>query len=377
MSPDDKGDDLTFLGQTGPLSRKLELLHRELRRRYGALDRVAVAVYDAQTDLLKTFLGSNDELPTLKNYQAKLADVPTLQALRESGVGRVVNDLEHYGHAGHEHTRQLRAAGYRSSYTVPMFARGEFFGFIFYDSREPAYFQPEMLAHLEPFARLLALIVISELSAIRTLKAATLTMRHIASRRDCETGAHLERMARYCRLIARAVAETHDLSDEYIEHLFLFAPLHDIGKVAIPDSILLKPGPLTEAEFEIMREHARKGLELIDLMLQEFGFTGFAHTEVLRNLVLSHHESFDGNGYPQGLKGRAIPIEARITTTADVFDALTSRRPYKPAWPLDVALAELRRQAGRKLDPGCVEALIAHADEVAAIQRQFVESVYG
>ena len=126
MSPDDKGDDLTFLGQTGPLSRKLELLHRELRRRYGALDRVAVAVYDAQTDLLKTFLGSNDELPTLKNYQAKLADVPTLQALRESGVGRVVNDLEHYGHAGHEHTRQLRAAGYRSSYTVPMFARGEF-----------------------------------------------------------------------------------------------------------------------------------------------------------------------------------------------------------------------------------------------------------
>ena len=234
-----------------------------------------------------------------------------------------------------------------------------------------------MLAHLEPFARLLALIVISELSAIRTLKAATLTMRHIASRRDCETGAHLERMARYCRLIARAVAETHDLSDEYIEHLFLFAPLHDIGKVAIPDSILLKPGPLTEAEFEIMREHARKGLELIDLMLQEFGFTGFAHTEVLRNLVLSHHESFDGNGYPQGLKGRAIPIEARITTTADVFDALTSRRPYKPAWPLDVALAELRRQAGRKLDPACVEALIAHADEVAAIQRQFVESVYG
>ena len=252
-----------------------------------------------------------------------------------------------------------------------------FFGFIFYDSRAPAYFRPELLAHLEPLARLFALIVIGELSAIRTLKAATLTMRHVASRRDHETGEHLERMARYCRLMARALAETHRLSDEYVEHLFLFAPLHDIGKIAIPDSILLKPGPLTEAEFKIMHEHPQKGLELIDLMLREFGFTGFEHIEVLRNLVFLHHENLDGTGYPRGLKGEAIPIEARITTTADVFDALTSRRPYKPAWPLEVAFAELRRLAGRKLDPGCVEALIAHADEVKTIQQRFAESIYG
>ena len=126
MSPDDKGDDLTFLGQTGPLSRKLELLHRELRRRYDAIDRVSVAVYDAQTDLLKTFLGSTKGSPAPRNYQAKLAEVPSLQALRESGKGRVIDDLEHYGDPDHEHTRQLRAAGYRSSFTVPMSARGEF-----------------------------------------------------------------------------------------------------------------------------------------------------------------------------------------------------------------------------------------------------------
>ncbi|MEK6770240.1 MAG: HD domain-containing phosphohydrolase [Pseudomonadota bacterium] len=377
MPSDDVDANLDFLGQSGPLSHKLELLHRELRRRYGAIDQVGVAVYDAQTDILKTFIGSDSALPALRNYQAKLADVPSLLALRDAGIGRVIDDLDQYGDPSHVHTRILLKAGYRSSYTVPMFARGEFFGFIFYDSRQPKYFRPEMLGLLEPFARLISLLVIGELSAIRTLTAATLTMRHIASRRDCETGAHLERMARFCQIIARQLATTHDLSDEYIEHLFLFAPLHDIGKIAIPDNILLKPGPLTDSEFALMREHTHKGQELVDFMLKEFGFTKLAYTEVLRNLVLYHHEAYDGSGYPQGLKGEAIPIEARITTAADVLDALTSRRPYKPAWPLDVALAEIKRLAGRRLDPDCVEALVSKREEIEAIQRQFVESLYG
>ena len=302
----------TFSGNRAPLSHKLELLHRELRRRYGAIDQVGVAVYDAQTDILKTFIGSDSALPALRNYQAKLADVPSLLALRDAGIGRVIDDLDQYGDPSHVHTRILLKAGYRSSYTVPMFARGEFFGFIFYDSRQPKYFRPEMLGLLEPFARLISLLVIGELSAIRTLTAATLTMRHIASRRDCETGAHLERMARFCQIIARQLATTHDLSDEYIEHLFLFAPLHDIGKIAIPDNILLKPGPLTDSEFALMREHTHKGQELVDFMLKEFGFTKLAYTEVLRNLVLYHHEAYDGSGYPQGLKGRRSRLKRAL-----------------------------------------------------------------
>lgn len=377
MATDNTDDNLNLLGRAVPLSRKLELVQCELSRRYNLIDNVSVAVYDAQTDLLKTFMVLNDDSLVPQHYQSKLSNVPSLQELRDLGTVRVIDDLQHYGDTNHEHTRQLRSAGYRSSYTVPMFARGEFFGFIFYDSHEAAYFRPEVLIHLNPFALLLTLVIIDELSAIRTLKAATLTMRHVVDRRDGETGAHLVRMASYCRLIARAIAATHNLDDEYIEHLFLFAPMHDIGKIAIPDSILLKPGPLTEEEFEIMRDHSRKGLELVDLMLQEFGFSSFTHTEVLRNLVFSHHENFDGHGYPQGLKGEAIPIEARITTTADMLDALTSRRPYKPAWPLHEAFEELRRQAGHKLDPACVEALISNSEEVAEIQLQFAENTFG
>jgi HD-GYP domain-containing protein (c-di-GMP phosphodiesterase class II) len=271
----------------------------------------------------------------------------------------------------------LQAVGFAASYTLPMLHDGELFGFFFCDSRQRAYFTASVAGQLDPLLRLVALTVVCELRAIRTLAAATATARHITSHRDFETGAHLERMANYSRLIARDLADEVNLSDEYIEHLFLFAPLHDIGKIAIPDSILLKTGPLTHDEFAQMQTHPAKGLQMVDFMLQEFSLTTLAHAGVLRHVVFMHHEAFDGSGYPQGLRGEAIPLEARIVAAADMFDALTSLRPYKPAWPIEIALAELSRFAGKKLDPRCVQALHAHRGEIEAVRERFQETVYG
>jgi HD-GYP domain-containing protein (c-di-GMP phosphodiesterase class II) len=157
----------------------------------------------------------------------------------------------------------------------------------------------------------------------------------------------------------------------------MFAPLHDIGKISIPDSILLKPGKLTPEELEIMRTHARMGREIIDDMLNNFGLEGIEYASVMRNIAEYHHEHVDGTGYPMGLKGEEIPLEARIVAVADIFDALTSCRPYKKAWSNNEAFEMLMQLAGIKLDVECVNIMIENRADVEYIQAQFAANELG
>jgi len=181
----------------------------------------------------------------------------------------------------------------------------------------------------------------------------------LARIRDLETGQHLSRMAAYSRLMAQEIAISHNLSDEYIEYVFLFAPLHDIGKVGIPDSILLKPGKLEVSEWESMKRHVDIGITIVDQMANEIKFGNEKAYSVMRNIVAQHHERGDGYGYPAGLKLSEISLEARIVAVADVYDALTSQRPYKEAWPEEQVAAELRLEVERnRLDADCVDALL-------------------
>lgn len=166
--------------------------------------------------------------------------------------------------------------------------------------------------------------------------------------RDWETGGHIERMATYSRLIAE-----HLELDEGLDpgRIYKAAPLHDVGKIGVPDHILLKPSSLTEDEFRTMQRHAEIGYEILK----------DCNGDILRLgsvIALTHHERWDGSGYPHGLKGEAIPLVGRIVAVADVFDALTSTRPYKRAWAMDAAFANLREGAGVSYDPRCVEAFL-------------------
>lgn len=367
-------DVLADLNRPAPLSAKLVSLHTVLKQRLDFIDRIAATLYDPQTDKLKTFLHSSGYEQPLVFYEATLSDATSLQQILHSGKPRVVNDLSIFESGQHEHTQKIRAAGYGSSYTAPMYVNGVFFGFLFFNSYQQHRFVPEVLFDLDVFSHLIAATIASELESLRTLLAALKSARDMTAFRDSETGGHLERMSRYSQVIARELAPRHGLTDEDVERIFKFAPLHDVGKIAIPDHVLLKAGKLTDEEFAIMKTHVVHGGKIIDGILADFGFEQLPHIEVLRNIALCHHESMDGKGYPLGLHATEIPLEARIISVADVFDALTSRRHYKPAWSNDEAFAMLRRLAGRQLDGECVEALAAHSNQLGAIQEQFQES---
>ncbi len=178
--------------------------------------------------------------------------------------------------------------------------------------------------------------------------------------RDEETGYHLIRMSRYSRLIANALG----LDRDEAETVELAAPLHDIGKIGIPDQILLKSGKLDAAEWQVMRRHPVIGHEILKGSASKYVRMGAL-------IALGHHEKYDGSGYPNGLVGDHIPLCARIVAVADVYDALTSVRPYKPAWTTENALEYVASQAGKHFDPRLVEAFLGVRPEVLQVQSEW------
>jgi HD-GYP domain-containing protein (c-di-GMP phosphodiesterase class II) len=370
-------DKLTPLDQNIGLEEKLEYIHAALKERFPFIARIAAAIYDPKTDLLKTFVHSSSGDEPLSHYQAKLSESHSLREILDKGRPRVVNNLDIFSTVKKEHSQRISAQGYLASYTMPIYSYGNFLGFLFFNSYEDVPFSEEALKQIDPFGHLISLTIIHELSSMHTLLATVKTARDMANVRDNETGSHLDRMSRYARLIASKLAEKHKLSDEYVENIFTFSPLHDIGKIGIPDDILLKPGGLTTEERKTMQKHTVKGRDLIDRMLGNFKLDGLQHIDMLRNIAELHHESLDGTGYPYGRRGEEIPLESRIVAVADIFDALTSRRPYKEAWSNAQALASLKNLAGVKLDMDCVEALTQSLAEVEEIQCQFREDPLG
>jgi putative two-component system response regulator len=184
-----------------------------------------------------------------------------------------------------------------------------------------------------------------------------------AEHRDPETHEHIMRMSNYSRVIAHRLG----LSEEECELILLASPLHDIGKIGTPDHILLKPGRLTPEEFEVMKMHTVIGDKILansaSPILQCGGL-----------IAISHHEKFDGSGYPRALKGKDIPLYGRIVAVADVFDALTSERPYKKAWDLDRATGLILESRGGHFDPECVDAFFDAFDEVLEIKGRYQEA---
>ena len=207
----------------------------------------------------------------------------------------------------------------------------------------------------------LSLVRMEELRATRLEIVQRLGL--AAEYKDNETGLHVIRMSHFSRIIGIAAG----LSDAEADDLLHAAPMHDVGKIGIPDRILQKPGPLDPDEWAIMQSHVTIGAEIIGE--HEGGMLALA-----RQIALTHHEKYDGTGYPNKLRGDQIPLVGRIVAIADVFDALTSKRPYKKAWSEDEALTFLREQRGRHFDPALVDLFLGQMEAVRAVQERWAEA---
>lgn len=206
-------------------------------------------------------------------------------------------------------------------------------------------------------------------------QALILALASLSEARDSETGRHLERVAEYCRLTAEGLRDdgvaNEVLTDAWIADLVRASALHDIGKVGVPDSILLKPGRLSMEEWVVMKRHAELGALTLERVMTDAGPHGLL---VLgRDIAWCHHERWDGSGYPRGLAGRAIPLAARIMAIADVYDALTTVRPYKRAWEHGEAIAWITERSGTHFDPAVARSFLRREDRADAIRRRLAD----
>ncbi len=358
------------------LTQRLRDIHAMIRSRYDFVDRVAIALYEPSTDQLKTFVSSNTDEVLLRRYEVSLSSVPSLGALARSRQSRVVGDLVESFHAQSKHTSWLIEQGYRASYTTPIFQRKELAAFLFYDSKSPGVFVPEVAYFLDTFSDLISQLFLLQRRVVHGMVGTIQVAVGLARIRDLETGQHLERMAHHSRLMGQLLAEKYGLSDEFIEYLLLFAPLHDIGKVGIPDSVLGKPGKLDDDQWLIMERHVEIGEKIIETISHELDMHDDLANRVMHNIVATHHERGDGSGYPRGLKMADIPLEGRIVAVADVYDALTNRRPYKEPWSESAVQREMRREAAKgRLDHDCVEALLGAHEARQLISQRFADTV--
>jgi response regulator RpfG family c-di-GMP phosphodiesterase len=254
----------------------------------------------------------------------------------------------------------LAQTGLRSAVCLPVLGNKHQTVMVF-ASKETAYRQ-EHVEFLTNIAATISHVLEKTVVMENLVVAAVEGLAKLAESRDPETGDHLVRMALYSALVAEELgkegAYQGDITPAYVRDVFNFAPMHDIGKVGVPDSVLLKPGRLDADERKEMERHPVIGGEVLRKSEAQVQALGHSVFQVGIEIAECHHEKFDGSGYPSGLKGQGIPLSARIIAAADVFDALTSKRPYKDAWPVERALEVMQNDAGKHFDPEVISAML-------------------
>lgn len=278
-----------------------------------------------------------------------MSGVDLARAIRQDTFGRYVYIIMLTGQQGTDHIIEGLSSGADDFITKP-------------------FVPEELLMRMRTGQRVMAL---------ETRDVTIFALAKLAESRDPETGAHLERVRQYtrelCDDLSRQEAFSDRVNSDFKKLMYQTCPLHDIGKVAIPDHVLLKPGRLSDGEYEIMKTHAAEGAKTLNTALEQYPDAAFL--KMARDIAISHHERWDGNGYPEKLAGEDIPLCGRIFAIADVYDALITKRVYKNAFTHDVARGIIVEGASKDFDPQIVESFIRCEERFIEINQQFAEDV--
>lgn len=340
-------------------------------------DRIAVAFIDDKNNVIAESAASDLPQVFLESGFREPIGGTTLGAVAESGRPRVINDLEEHCRKVNQSngTKLILREGINSSLTLPIIIRGRCLGFLFVSSSTPGAYDNSHVNQAEKTLGILKQNIYFHYLVQQIVASTSNAFVRLMERKDNETSLHIKRMSSFSHVIARTLVDRSDeVSATMLREILWFAPLHDIGKIGIPDDILHKPGGLTDDERGTIQQHVEIGGDVIRSMERELSrILGVSILGTAIEIITCHHERFDGKGYPRGIGGEAIPIAGRITAVADVFDALTSRRPYKEAMEIEDAIALMREGVGTQFDPEVFQAFLDSMNDIERIYQAYKE----
>ncbi|MCZ4292488.1 HD domain-containing phosphohydrolase [Vibrio sinaloensis] len=356
---------------------KLDSIYEHVLNSYPQMSRFSVALM-GENSVSNYYV--KDTMADVGRYdfeQHELRDNSSLTSIAYTANVRIVSDLRKMLQT--DRIRELIRLGHRSSYTYPISYQGKTIGFIFVNAKDTGFFtRCDVERDFAYLAQVVANQFIQLFESQRHFQASLEIALKMGHARDPETKEHLTRMGMYSELLARFLSKSlSEISHQFIHRIRLYAPFHDIGKYMIPDDILYSDRRFTPEERAVMNNHTIYGEEIIDEVIQLSGTKTVSDAEIqfIKNIVRHHHECFNGKGLPDALRSDSIPLEARIVTLADVFDALLSKRAYKPAWELSEVIEYITFQKGQMFDPMCVDVLLANLDQFMEIRSKYLDKI--
>lgn len=345
-------------------------LYDELKRMF-KINRLSIAEVIKNKMIVSVALSDSKNVIVGEGFTQNV-DPDCLNGIREKKIS-IVNDIQAYLKDHPESSMNfIYEEGMKSAVSFPLYTGGKYAGILFLNSFEKNAFKESDVESLKVVSNILSHVYKKMLTIQNLILSIINGFTELVEEKDEETGDHLIRMALYSQAIAQELAKNPKffkiLNPKFIEQIYKQAPLHDIGKVGVPDYILQKPGKLSDDEFEIMKTHTLVGYKILNHVESQSHEKFF---EIGKNIVRSHHERWDGNGYPDKLKGEKIPLCARIVAVADVFDALTSERPYKKAFDYDKSVRIIIEESNTHFDPEVVNAFIRAQPKIEKLYKGF------